>query len=118
MRKENIINVDSYKSNFINKNDNKILFVETLPLILGDYIQEHKEYALTNVSNSDDFFLEVNNLFDKEIISKFKEVKILKQAHLKKKNSVKRLNKVKSNIDIRQIDSFIIKNEEPKKDVN
>ena len=46
-----------------------ILFIETLPVIIADFIQNNNSYAIIDLEN-DELTNEVRNLFDKEILSK------------------------------------------------
>ena len=50
------------------KNPNNIIYIETLPLIIADYIQQFPFYCIIEIEN--DLSNELNILFDKELIEK------------------------------------------------
>ena len=51
--------------------DNNILYVETLPLILADYFEEHKIYAVVEIE--EEFSKELDLLFNKDLLIKINE---------------------------------------------
>ena len=55
----------------LNKKENNILYIETLPLIIADFIQENPDYNIIN-NDFNDFDLnnEVKSLFDADILKK------------------------------------------------
>ena len=54
-----------------NKQNNDILYIETIPIILADFLQENNGFSIINL-DIDDMILnnEIKNLFDNEILSK------------------------------------------------
>ena len=79
-----------------------ILFIETLPVIIADFIQNNNSYAIIDLEN-DELTNEVRNLFDKEILSKIsKENKAINKEiighDIIKEEEIKDLLKEKLNI--------------------
>lgn len=79
-----------------------ILFIETLPVIIADFIQNNNSYAIIDLEN-DELTNEVRNLFDKEILSKIsKENKAINKEiighSIIKEEEIKDLLKEKLNI--------------------
>ena len=79
-----------------------ILFIETLPVIIADFIQNNNSYAIIDLEN-DELTNEVRNLFDKEILSKIsKENKAINKEiighNIIKEEEIKDLLKEKLNI--------------------
>jgi len=55
----------------LNKKENNILYIETLPLIIADFIQENNDYNIINNEFNDyDLNNEVKSLFDADILKK------------------------------------------------
>ena len=54
-----------------NKNEKNILYIETLPVILADFIQNNLNYVIINTEYDDkDLNNEIKNLFDSDIVHK------------------------------------------------
>ena len=67
-----IENDDVSKNNLNIEDKNKnLLYIETLPLIITDYLQEHKNYAIVEVEEQ--LSNELNLLFNKELLMKINE---------------------------------------------
>ena len=70
----NLINIEN------DLNHNNILYIETLPLIIADYMQQFPFYCIIETEN--DLTDELNLLFDKELIQKMnKYEEVLKQKN-------------------------------------
>ena len=86
------------------KNYNNIIYIETLPLIIADYIQQFPYYCI--LETEDDLSEELNILFDKELIEKmnsYEEALKIKNEKLINKeyqNYLIRKNKLENNIKI------------------
>ena len=63
---ENNINIINSNDNL--KKNNNILFIETLPLIIADYLQEHKNFAVVEIE--EEFSKELDLLFNKDLLIK------------------------------------------------
>ena len=95
------INLNS-KENSLNINNNN-LFCETIPLIIADFIQNHKNFAI--ISKNDDFNEETKKLFDNEIIKKIDLIEKSNPSENKKiklKNLLYNLNSITNHIKIYQ----------------
>ena len=95
------INLNS-KENLLNINNNN-LFCETIPLIIADFIQNHKNFAI--ISKNDDFNEETKKLFDNEIIKKIDLIEKSNPSENKKiklKNLLYNLNSITNHIKIYQ----------------
>ena len=66
---ENNINIINSNDNL--KKNNNILFIETLPLIIADYLQEHKNFAVVEIE--EEFSKELDLLFNKDLLIKINE---------------------------------------------
>ena len=86
------------------KNYNNIIYIETLPLIIADFIQQFPYYCI--LETEDDLNEELNILFDKELIEKmnsYEEALKIKNEKLINKeyqNYLIRKNKLENNIKI------------------
>ena len=90
------------KENSLNINNNN-LFCETIPLIIADFIQNHKNFAI--ISKNDDFNEETKKLFDNEIIKKIDLIEKSNPSENKKiklKNLLYNLNSITNHIKIYQ----------------
>ena len=111
--KEISVNIDLNNSFTISKslleNNSSFLFIETLPLIIADFLQEYPFYILAEVG--DDLLGELSTLFDKDILSKIeedtknkkeKELKEAMQIPLKREliDCIKQRHNVKQNIKL------------------
>ena len=69
----NKIEKNDVSKNNINNEDknNNLLYIETLPLIITDYLQEHKNYAVVEIEEQ--LSNELNLLFNKELLKKINE---------------------------------------------
>lgn len=69
----NKIEKNDVSKNNINNEDknNNLLYIETLPLIIIDYLQEHKNYAIVEIEEQ--LSNELNLLFNKELLEKINE---------------------------------------------
>ena len=87
---------DFENNNIMNKNDkykknNNILFVETLPLIIADYLHEHKNYAIVEIE--EEFSKELDLLFNKELLIKINEYDEFVKKHNKYNNNTNIISK-------------------------
>ena len=86
------------------QNYNNIIYIETLPLIIADYMQQFPFYYIIETDN--DLAEELNILFDKELIEKmnnYEETLKMKNEKLVNKeyqSYVNRKNKIENNIKI------------------
>ncbi len=99
---ENIKKEINLKENSLNINNNN-LFCETIPLIIADFIQNHKNFAI--ISKNDDFNEETKKLFDNEIIKKIDLIEKSNPSENKKiklKNLLYNLNSITNHIKIYQ----------------
>ena len=90
------------KENSLNINNNN-LFCDTIPLIIADFIQNHKNFAI--ISKNDDFNEETKKLFDNEIIKKIDLIEKSNPSENKKiklKNLLYNLNSITNHIKIYQ----------------
>ena len=73
--------IDLDKENELNQKEKDILYVETLPVIIADFIQENPKYIISNTELQDDELNnEIKSLFDTNLLKKIeKENKILKE---------------------------------------
>ena len=99
----NLINIEK------DQNYNNILYIETLPLIIADYMQQFPFYCIIETEN--DLTDELNLLFDKELIQKMnKYEEVLKQ---KNENFITRelhkfeINKLKNEKNIKIYENLI-----------
>ena len=106
--KNDSINLNSKSEEFIFKPNNQ-LYIETLPLIIAEFLQNNKKFNM--IETGDDLSSELNVLFDKEILNKLSiRDKIEKQKKLsnfvnseKGKelfNYIEQRKKIKSNISL------------------
>ena len=127
----------------LNEKENDILFIETLPVLIADFIQENPKYIIINSDvNDSELNNEIKNLFDGNILKKVeRENKILKrEINLPHINNEMRLQellnqqlgiekniklyqdllneKKKSGHDIKYIEDFLSKLNEEKKKIN
>ena len=127
----------------LNEKENDILFIETLPVLIADFIQENPKYIIINSDvNDNELNNEIKNLFDGNILKKVeRENKILKrEINLPHINNEMRLQellnqqlgiekniklyqdllneKKKSGHDIKYIEDFLSKLNEEKKKIN
>ena len=72
------------------KNNNDFLFIESLPLILSDFLEKHLSYAV--VESEDDLAKELKILFDKDILNRINDY----ENTVKEKLSV--INNINSSI--------------------
>ena len=72
------------------KNNNDFLFIESLPLILSDFLEKHISYAV--VESEDDLAKELKILFDKDILNRINDY----ENTVKEKLSI--INNINSNI--------------------
>ena len=99
IKKEINLNLKEYSLNINNNN----LFCETIPLIIADFIQNHKNFAI--ISKNDDFNEETKKLFDNEIIKKIDLIEKSNPSENKKiklKNLLYNLNSITNHIKIYQ----------------
>ena len=94
----NLINIEN------DKNYDNILYIETLPLIIADFIQQFPFYCI--IETEDDLNEELSVLFDKELVEKInkyeeslksKNEKIINKEY---QNFLLRKNKIENNIKI------------------
>ena len=73
--------IDLEKENELNQKEKDILYIETLPLIIADFIQENPQYIISNTELQDyELNNEIKNLFDSNLLKKIeKENKNLKE---------------------------------------
>ena len=127
----------------LNEKENDILYIETLPVLIADFIQENPKYIIINSDvNDNELNNEIKNLFDGNILKKVeRENKILKrEINLPHINNEMRLQellnqqlgiekniklyqdllneKKKSGHDIKYIEDFLSKLNEEKKKIN
>ena len=127
----------------LNKKENDILYIETLPVLIADFIQENPKYIIINSDvNDNELNNEIKNLFDGNILKKVeRENRILKrEINLPHINNEMRLQellnqqlgiekniklyqdllneKKKSGHDIKYIEDFLSKLNEEKKKIN
>ena len=96
------INLNLNDQNSLNINNN-LLFCDTIPLIIADFIQNHKNFAI--ISKNDDFNEETKKLFDNEIIKKIDLIEKSNPSENKKiklKNLLYNLNSITNHIKIYQ----------------
>ena len=125
----------------LNEKENDILYIETLPLLIADFIQENPKYNIINTElNDNELNKEIKNLFDGDILKKLERNNrnLKKQVNLLYINNEMKLQelfnqqigiekniklyndilneKKKSGDDIKYIEDFLYKlNEERKK---
>ena len=86
------------------KNYNNIIYIETLPLIIADYIQQFPYYCIFEIE--DDLNEELNILFDKELVEKMNSyeeaLKIKNEKFINKEyqNYLIKKDKLENNIKI------------------
>ena len=127
----------------LNEKENDILYIETLPVLIADFIQENPKYIIINSDvNDNELNNEIKNLFDGNILKKVeRENKILKrEINLPHINNEMRLQellnqqlgiekniklyqdllneKKKNGHDIKYIEDFLSKLNEEKKKIN
>ena len=127
----------------LNEKENDILYIETLPVLIADFIQENPKYIIINSDvNDNELNNEIKNLFDGNILKKVeRENKILKrEINLPHINNEMRLQellnqqlgiekniklyqdllneKKKSGHDIKYIEDFLSKLNKKKKKIN
>ena len=127
----------------LNEKENDILYIETLPVLIADFIQENPKYIIINSDvNDNELNNEIKNLFDGNILKKVeRENRILKrEINLPHINNEMRLQellnqqlgiekniklyqdllneKKKSGHDIKYIEDFLSKLNEEKKKIN
>ena len=82
IKKKNRTNAEIYKSNEmiiqeeyeLNIKEANILYIETLPIIIADFIQLNPKYVIINNDNDDnDLNKEIKDLFDGEIMKKIEK---------------------------------------------
>ena len=97
-KNNNLINIEN------DKNYDNILYIETLPLIIADFIQQFPFYCI--IETEDDLNEELSVLFDKELVEKInkyeeslksKNEKIINKEY---QNFLLRKNKIENNIKI------------------
>ena len=99
--KENKINLLDIEND---KNYDNIIYIETLPLIIADFIQQFPFYCI--IETEDDLNEELNILFDKELLEKINNyedaLKIKNEILINREyqNSINRKNKIENNIKI------------------
>ena len=121
LNKEMSININDStdsKNNFNKSNSSNYIFIESLPLILADFLQSHMNNAI--VESEDELGRELKILFDNEILKRLNEYKnilgnknsilddinnkvFVNQEEKEKKeleNAIVEYKKVKENIDI------------------
>lgn len=81
---------------------NNILYIETLPVIIADFIQKYNNNAVIDLEN-EEISNEVRSLFDKEILVKLsKENKLIKKeiggSSIKEQNEINELLKEQLNV--------------------
>ena len=88
-------------------NDKNLLYIETLPLILADFLQENQNYAIIEIKS--DLSKDLYALFDEQLlkfINEYDEIKISKSNNNKKvqntelDNIINEYNNIKGNIKI------------------
>ena len=98
---KNIINLIDIEND---KNYNNIMYIETLPLIIADFIQQFPFYTIIEIE--DELNEELNILFDKELVEKInnyeealknKNDKIINEEY---QNYINKKNKLENNIKI------------------
>ena len=113
--KANIINNESFfieNNNNINniniKMDNNILYAETLPLIIADYIQIHKNIAIVEVE--EELSKELDLLFNKELLIKMNECDELIKKYKNNNNNINIISKELNqySMQLKQIQKSII----------
>ncbi len=58
----------------LNEKENDILYIETLPLLIADFIQENPKYNIINTElNDNELNKEIKNLFDGDILKKLEK---------------------------------------------
>ena len=85
LNKEMSININeenNYENNLNKSDSNNYIFIETLPLIIADFLQSHMNNAI--VESEDELSKELKILFDNEIIKRMNEYKNV----LKDKSSI------------------------------
>ena len=127
----------------LNEKENDILYIETLPVLIADFIQENPKYIIINSDvNDNELNNEIKNLFDGNILKKVeRENRILKrEINLPHINNEMRLQellnqqlgiekniklyqdllneKKKNGHDIKYIEDFLSKLNEEKKKIN
>ena len=110
--------IDNKKRNIQIKINNDFIFIESLPLILADFLEQHLSYAI--VETEDELGKELKVLFDSELLRRIKEfsnilkdkasilndisgINILTKEEKRKKDlehAVEDLKKIKNNIKI------------------
>ena len=101
--KENKINLLDIEND---KNYDNIIYIETLPLIIADFIQQFPFYCI--IETEDDLNEELNILFDKELLEKINNyedaLKIKNEILINREyqNSINRKNKIENNIKKRK----------------
>ena len=76
LNKEMSININeenNYENNLNKSDSNNYIFIETLPLIIADFLQSHMNNAI--VESEDELSKELKILFDNEIIKRMNEYK-------------------------------------------
>ena len=112
----------------LNKKENDILYIETLPLIIADFIQENPDYNIINNDFNDyDLNNEVKSLFDGDILKKMdmnnenednikdlneESLNDLYNQHIAIKNNIIMYNEIlndrkKTNYDLNYIQDFL-----------
>ncbi len=112
----------------LNKKENNILYIETLPLIIADFIQENPDYNIINNDFNDyDLNNEVKSLFDGDILKKMdmnnenednikdlneESLNDLYNQHIAIKNNIIMYNEIlndrkKTNYDLNYIQDFL-----------
>ena len=73
--------IDLDKENELNQKEKDILYIETLPVIIADFIQENPQYIISNTEFQDnELNNEIKSLFDSNLLKKIeKENKNLKE---------------------------------------
>ena len=86
------------------RNYNTIIYIETLPLIIADYIQQFPFYCI--IETEDELNEELNILFDKELVEKInnyeESLKNKNQKFINKEyqNYLIKMDKLENNIKI------------------
>ena len=94
-----------------NLKENDILYVETLPVIIADFIQLNSDYVIINNELEDnDLNNEIKNLFDSEIVKKIEN----NNTKLKEENNEENIKD--NNEEEKNEDFIVIKNKENKKE--
>ena len=99
---DSIIQDSKYNNN---SSINEPLYVWTIPLIIADFLQEYKKYAI--IEFEDELFTELNILFDKDLLTKidnYEKFKILSrnEKNVDLHNALKEYSKINANIKIYQ----------------